>query len=149
MIDSSSIRVHQTPPMAKKNTAIPLQGALAWRVNHQGPRACRCRGLPVALQLSEGRAHDGREAADMFETVQAGHILLADRAYDSDALRDTLRKGGAWGNIRLMPNRKNRPAISHWLCRQRNDMNGSSINSNTSAPSPLDSTKETITSSPR
>ncbi len=52
-------------------------------------------GLPVALKLSEGQAHDGREAADMFETVQAGHILLADRAYDSDALRDTLSKRGA------------------------------------------------------
>ena len=47
-------------------------------------------GLPVALKLSEGQAHDGRTAADMFGTIQAGHILLADRAYDSDALRNTL-----------------------------------------------------------
>ena len=52
--------------------------------------------------------------------LQAGHILLADRAYDSDGLRDTLSRRGAWGNIRLMPNRKNRPAFSEWLYRQRN-----------------------------
>ena len=77
-------------------------------------------GLPVALKLSEGQAHDGRSAADMFDTVQAGHILLADRSYDSDGLRDTLSRRGAWGNIRLMPNRKNRPAFSEWLYRQRN-----------------------------
>jgi len=77
-------------------------------------------GLPVALKLSEGQAHDGRSAADMFDTVQAGHILLADRAYDSDGLRDTLSRRGAWGNIRLMPNRKNRPVFSEWLYRQRN-----------------------------
>ena len=32
-------------------------------------------GLPIALKLSEGQAHDGRSAADMFDTVQAGHIL--------------------------------------------------------------------------
>ena len=56
----------------------------------------------------------------MFDTVQAGHILLADRAYDSDGLRDTLSRRGAWGNIRLTPNRKNRPAFSEWLYRQRN-----------------------------
>ncbi len=77
-------------------------------------------GLPIALKLSEGQAHDGREAANMFATVQAGHILLADRAYDCDALRNSLAKSGAWGNIRLMPNRKNRPAFSAWLYRQRN-----------------------------
>ncbi len=77
-------------------------------------------GLPIALKLSEGQAHDGRAAADMFDTVQAGHILLADRAYDSDALRDSLLKRGAWGNIRLLTNRKNCPAFSAWLYRQRN-----------------------------
>jgi transposase len=77
-------------------------------------------GLPIALKLSEGQAHDGRTAADMLGTVQAGHILLADRAYDSDALRDSLSERGAWGNIRLMPHRKNRPAFSDWLYRQRN-----------------------------
>ena len=77
-------------------------------------------GLPVALKLSEGQAHDGREAADMFDTVQAGHILLADRAYDSDNMRKSLERRGAWGNIRLMPTRKNRSAFSDWLYRQRN-----------------------------
>src|SRR3954454_15400153 len=44
-------------------------------------------GRPIALKLSEVQGHDGRSAADMFETVEAGHILLADRAYDSDGLR--------------------------------------------------------------
>jgi transposase len=77
-------------------------------------------GRPIALKLSGGQAHDGRSAADMFDTVQAGHILLADRAHDSDALRHTLLERGAWGNIGLMPNRKNRPAFSAWLYRHRN-----------------------------
>ena len=43
-------------------------------------------GRPIRLKLTEGQAHYGRSAADMFETLKAGHILLADRAYDSDAL---------------------------------------------------------------
>jgi transposase len=79
-------------------------------------------GRPIALKLTEGQAHDGRSAEDMFETVGAGQILLADRAYDSDALRKTLSERDAWANIRLMPNRKNRPAFSAWLYRYRNQV---------------------------
>jgi transposase len=77
-------------------------------------------GRPIALKLTEGQAHDGCSAADMFETVQAGQILLADRAYDSDALREALSQRNAWANIRLMPNRKNCPVFSAWLYRYRN-----------------------------
>ena len=56
----------------------------------------------------------------MFGTVRAGNILLADRAYDSNALRERLAECGAWGNIRAMPHRLDPPAFSHWLYRQRN-----------------------------
>jgi transposase len=53
-------------------------------------------GLPIALKLTEGQAHDGRSAADMLRSIQAGAILLADRAYDADALRQGLAAQGAW-----------------------------------------------------
>jgi transposase len=62
-------------------------------------------GRPILLKLTEGQAHDGRSAADMFASVQAGQTLLADRAYDSDALHEALAARGAFANIRLMPNR--------------------------------------------
>jgi transposase len=78
------------------------------------------RGLPILLKLTEGQAHDGRSAADMLGSIQAGHILLADRAYDSDALRQTLAERGAWANVKPMPNRKNVPAFSSFLYRERN-----------------------------
>jgi transposase len=45
---------------------------------------------------------------------------LADRAYDCDALRETLAERGAWANIRPMPGRKNIPAFSPFLYRYRN-----------------------------
>ena len=73
------------------------------------------RGLPITLKLPEGQAHDGRSAVDMFDTVRAGNVLLADRAYDSNALRDWLAERGAWANIRAMPNRVEPPAFSHRL----------------------------------
>ena len=47
-------------------------------------------GRPIRFKLTEGKAHDGHSAADMFETVEAGHILLADRAYDDNALRTAM-----------------------------------------------------------
>ena len=64
-------------------------------------------GNPIALKLSEGQAHDGRSAADLLDSVEAGQILLADRGYDSDALRASMAERGAWANIKPMPNRVN------------------------------------------
>ena len=77
-------------------------------------------GLPVALKLSEGQAHDGRSAADMLGDLGEGQTLLADRAYDSDALRQALAHRGAWANIKPMPRRSNVPAFSAFLYRYRN-----------------------------
>jgi transposase len=77
-------------------------------------------GLPIALKLTEGQAHDGRSACDMLEALAEGQILLADRAYDSDALRQSLAERGAWANVKPMPNRKNVPAFSTYLYRYRN-----------------------------
>lgn len=77
-------------------------------------------GRPIRLKLTEGQAHDGRSAADMYETVCAGQTLIGDRAYDSDALRADLKARGAWGCIRPMPTRVNVPSFSGWVYRQRN-----------------------------
>ena len=77
-------------------------------------------GLPILLKLTAGQAHDGRSAADMVDGLGEGQILLADRGYDSDALRARLEKQGAWGNIKPMPNRVNIPSFSAYLYRFRN-----------------------------
>ena len=77
-------------------------------------------GLPIALKLTEGQANDGRSACDMLDTLIKGNILLADRACDSDALRQTLAERGAWANIKPMPQRRKVPAFSAFLYRYRN-----------------------------
>ena len=77
-------------------------------------------GLPVALKLTEGQAHDGRSAADMLDALGKGQILLADRAYDSDALRRALSARGGWANIKPMRHRVNIPTFSSFLYRYRN-----------------------------
>ena len=77
-------------------------------------------GLPVMLKLTEGQAHDGKSAAPMLGGLGPGQILLADRAYDSDALRQAMAAQGAWANIKPMPRRVNVPAFSLFLYRYRN-----------------------------
>jgi transposase len=77
-------------------------------------------GNAIALKLTEGQAHDGRSACDMLGGIGAGQTLLADRAYDSDALRETLAGRGAWANVKPMPRRVNVPAFSPFLYRYRN-----------------------------
>lgn len=78
------------------------------------------RGLPILLKITPGQAHDGRSAADMFDTLTDGDVLLADRAYDSDALRAEMATRGAWANIRAMPQRIRPPAFSAYLYKLRN-----------------------------
>jgi transposase len=77
-------------------------------------------GMPIAIKLTEGQAHDGRSAADMLDRLQAGQILLADRAYDSNTLRERMNSRGSWANIRPMPHRLDPPAFSPFLYRYRN-----------------------------
>jgi transposase len=79
-------------------------------------------GRPIRLKLTEGQAHDGRSGADMHASVGAGQTLPADRAYDSEGLRDSLAAPGAVANIRLMPTRTRFPAFDPILYRQRNQV---------------------------
>jgi transposase len=76
--------------------------------------------MPIAIKLSPGQAHDASSAVDLFGTLKAGNIRLADRASASDALRQTLAEPGAWPDIRPMPRRKNIPAFSPFLYRYIN-----------------------------
>jgi len=77
-------------------------------------------GLPIALKLTAGQAHDRHSAADMLDTLGDGDVLLADRAYDSDALRREMAARGARADIKPMPNRKRRSAFSASLHRYHN-----------------------------
>lgn len=78
------------------------------------------RGLPITLKLTPGQAHDGRSAGDMLTGLGRDAVLLADRAYDSDALRQQLIDQGARPNIKPLANRKHVPAFDPWLYRFRN-----------------------------
>lgn len=77
-------------------------------------------GRPIRLALTAGQAHDGRMAEPMLQDISKGTIVLADKAYDSNALRDFAKHKQAWANIPVKSNRKASFPFSAWVYRQRN-----------------------------
>jgi transposase len=77
-------------------------------------------GLPISIKLTEGQAHDGKSGEDMLTALPSDGILLADRGYDSDALRAQITEQGAYANIRPLDNRVDKPAFSPRVYKLRN-----------------------------
>jgi transposase len=77
-------------------------------------------GLPVRLAVTPGEAHDNRLAGKLLSRLRAGSMLLADRGYDADWIRELVAAKGAWANIPPKSNRSDPICFSPYLCRARN-----------------------------
>lgn len=64
--------------------------------------------------------HDIKAAADLLRDVGEGQVLLADRAYDADWLREMIFEQGGWANIPPRSNRKEPIVFSPHLYKARN-----------------------------
>ena len=78
------------------------------------------RGLPIKLLLTAGQVHDMQPAPAMIADLPKGAMLLADKGYDANAVRDTAAQKGAWANIPPKSNRKDKVCFSPYLYRARN-----------------------------
>ena len=72
------------------------------------------------MRLTGGQVHDSREAEALLDAMPEGATLLADKGYDSNAIRAAAAARKAWANIPSRSNRRQRFAFSGWLYRQRN-----------------------------
>ena len=77
-------------------------------------------GRPVKLRLTPGQAGDAPVAPVLLDELAPGATLLADRAYDTNAVRDLAAARDAWANIPARKTRKETFAFSVWVYRQRN-----------------------------
>jgi transposase len=77
-------------------------------------------GRPVRLELTPGQAGDAPVAAMLLEDLAPGATLIADRAYDTNAIRGLAAERGVWANIPPRSIRKGSFAFSTWVYRQRN-----------------------------
>jgi transposase len=119
MIDTSIVRVHQHGACIARNKRQSMgrsRGGLTSKIHAVVDRS----GLPVRLALTTGEAHDNRLAAKLLSRLKSGSMLLADRGYDADWLRDLVRQHGAWANIPPKRNRTEALCFSPYLYRARN-----------------------------
>jgi transposase len=77
-------------------------------------------GLPVRLGLSPGEAHDNRLCSELLAGLLPKTMVLADRGYDADWIRELVNEQGAWANIPPKRNRKHPICFSPYLYRSRN-----------------------------
>jgi transposase len=73
------------------------------------------RGLPIKLTLTAGQTHDMQAAPALIADLPDGAMLLADKGYDSDAIRQVAMARGAWANIPPKANRKDPINFSPFL----------------------------------
>ena len=78
------------------------------------------RGLPIKLALTPGQAHDSIGATMLLTDLDDGSVLLGDKAYDADWIRERIEAQGAAANIPDKVNRKHRHRFSKTLYKQRN-----------------------------
>jgi transposase len=77
-------------------------------------------GRPIRIALTPGQAHDGTAAEELLTNLKPGATLLADKAYDSNAIREQVQEQDGWANIPPKSNRKGSFVFSAFLYRYRN-----------------------------
>ena len=78
------------------------------------------RGLPIRLGLTPGQAYDGEAAMELLNALPEDAMVLADKAYDANAIREMIDGQGAWANIPPKSNRKDPICFSPHLHKARN-----------------------------
>jgi transposase len=119
MIDTSIIRVHQHGACVSWNRRQSMgrsRGGLTSKIH----ALVDANGLPIRLALTPGEAHDIRLARKLLSRLKPKSMLLADRGYDANWIRELVMKKGAWTNIPPKSNRSEPICFSPYLYRARN-----------------------------
>ncbi|MDR6951786.1 transposase [Ancylobacter sp. 3268] len=77
-------------------------------------------GRPIHLLLTAGQAGDAPAGRELLARLAPGGILLADKAYDTDAIRAETAERGGFANVPPRTIRTRSFAFSPCLYRQRN-----------------------------
>lgn len=107
MIDSTCARVHQHGATGKRGWGRS-RGGLTSKLH----ALVDAEGRPVALRLTAGQVADCAQADALTDDLAEGAILIADKGYDTDALRAKAMARKAWVNIPSKANRKGTFAFS-------------------------------------
>lgn len=78
------------------------------------------QGRPLAFHLTGGNAADAPQADVLLGVLSPGAIVMADKAYDADAIRRLIERHHAVPNIPYKANRRRKGCFSPVLYRGRN-----------------------------
>lgn len=101
-MDSTINRAHQHAAGARKGEDVAIgrsKGGLTTKVH----MLTDAHGNPQDFIVTEGQAHDMKEASNLAKLTEA-EFLLGDKGYDSEPLRDELLEKGV---TPVIPRRKN------------------------------------------
>jgi transposase len=104
MIDTSIVRVHQHGACITRYQR-QLMGRSRGGLTSKIHAVVDGNGLPTRLALSPGEAHDVRLGGKLLSRLKSGPMLLADRGYGADWIRELAMNKGAWANIPPKSNR--------------------------------------------
>ena len=77
----------------------------------------------MALHLTAGHAHDGRQFEPLYESLDPDNVLESatmDKAYDADRIRERLSYDGVEAVIPPIPTRARKLPYDHARYRERN-----------------------------
>lgn len=107
-------------PAAEKGGLGPWYRPHEGRAQHQAPRHLRLKGRPLVILLTPGNVHDCKVAKACIEAVPPSAELVADKGYDSKALREWLEERGTTAVIPPRKNRKVQYDYDKAIYKQRN-----------------------------
>lgn len=78
------------------------------------------QGLPLRFHLTAGQDHDAPACRYLLDQLQPGQVVLADKAYDANWIRDMIWEQGAEAHIPSKSNRIIPKILDKNLYKQRN-----------------------------
>lgn len=118
-IDASISKAHQHSSGAKSGEATGVGKSVAGNTS-KIHMVVDSFGLPIKFEITGGQVHDCKVAPEIVSKLDSFDYLVADKGYDSEALRDQIRKSGA---IPVIPRKSNSKSgndnLDRWLYRYR------------------------------
>jgi transposase len=118
-IDGSYVRAHQHSAGGKGGPADNAIGISRGGRTTKLHARVDAAGQPVQVEISAGNLHDSSLAAVLLAQITADAII-ADKAYDVDAIVEMVEAAGAAAVIPPKKNRKNKRVYSKSLYKERN-----------------------------
>lgn len=109
-IDDSIIKTHQHATGANGQNPQAIGKSVAGNTTkiHLAVNSC---GNPIDFILTDGEVHDSKAAADLIALLPESEAIIADRRYDSEALRTLILQGKKV--IPVIPRKRNSKIGNH------------------------------------